>query len=362
MKVLMLSKACIVGIYQRKLEELARQPGVELTVVVPPYWREGRRRIPLERLFTAGYTLRVEPMLLNGHYHLHVYPTLGRIIAGLRPDIIHIDEEPYNLATFHALWLGRAAGARCLFFTWQNILRWRAHPLERYVLTHADYAIAGNREAVGVLRGKGYRGPVAVIPQFGIDETLFAPRPLGQGTPFTIGFVARLVEEKGGHVLLQALAGLPGDWRLIIMGDGPQRAALEDLAARLAIASRVDFVQPVPSHQVPDWMRRFDCLVLPSLTRPRWKEQFGRVLVEAMACAVPVVGSDCGEIPHVIGDAGLIFPEGDAQRLRECIQRLLADPSLRQSLGQRGRERVLAHYTHGQIAAQTYTVYQEMIT
>ena len=63
----------------------------------------------------------------------------------------------------------------------------------------------------------------------------------------------------------------------------------------------------IPSDQVAVEMRKLHALVLPSRTTPRWKEQFGRVLIEAMACGVPPVGSDSGEIPHVIDDAGLVF-------------------------------------------------------
>jgi glycosyltransferase involved in cell wall biosynthesis len=70
------------------------------------------------------------------------------------------------------------------------------------------------------------------------------------------------------------------------------------------------------------------------------------------------VGSTCGEIPHVIGDAGLIFPEGDVEALRECLERLRADASLRAELARRGRERVLAHFTQAQVAAQTVEVYR----
>jgi len=75
---------------------------------------------------------------------------------------------------------------------------------------------------------------------------------------------------------------------------------------------------------------------------------------------VPVIGSDCGEIPNVVGDAGLIFPEGDVGALRECLMRLMRDPDLRADLARRGRERVLTHFTQAQVAAQTVAVYREM--
>src|SRR5665647_1961645 len=103
MKVLMLSKALVVGAYQRKLEELAAIDGVDLTVIVPPYWQEtNAARFDLEKRFVDGYKLIVEPMVFNGHHHAHFYPRIGGHIARLRPDILHIDEEPFNLATFHA--------------------------------------------------------------------------------------------------------------------------------------------------------------------------------------------------------------------------------------------------------------------
>src|SRR2546430_1576859 len=118
----MVSKACLVGAYQRKLEELA-QRGIELTVIVPPSWRDESGEVRLERTYTTGYRLLVEPIRFNGYYHLHYYPGLARRMAEFRPDIAHIDEEPYNLATWHALRLAREYGARSLFFSWQNLLR-----------------------------------------------------------------------------------------------------------------------------------------------------------------------------------------------------------------------------------------------
>ena len=111
MRVVMVSKALAVGAYQRKLEEIARLPGVELTAIVPSEWRDRRGRVTLERAHVTGYELIAAPLRFNGQYHLHFYPTLGRLLQQLRPDILHMDEEPYNLATWHALRLGQAVGA-----------------------------------------------------------------------------------------------------------------------------------------------------------------------------------------------------------------------------------------------------------
>jgi glycosyltransferase involved in cell wall biosynthesis len=365
MRVLMLSKACVVGTYQRKLEEMARLPDVTLRVLVPPTWRDpDRGTLHLERAYVEGYDLRVTPIRFNGHFHLHYYPQFGQQVRAFKPDIVHIDEEPYNLATWHALWHARRAGAKGLFFSWQNLPRRYPWPIrlgERWVLRGADYAIAGTQGAAEVWRAKGYRGPLAVIPQFGIDPELFRPplRPR-TGATFAVGFVGRLVEEKGAALLLDALAQLDGAWRLDIIGDGPEKPTLLNQARQLRIAERVTLAT-LPSMRMPGYYQSIDTLVVPSLTRPNWKEQFGRVIVEAMACGVPVIGSSSGAIPDVVGDAGLVFPEGDVAALADQLRQVLRSADLRRDLAARGRQRVVERYTQAQVAAQTVAVYRSML-
>lgn len=363
MRVLMLSKACIVGIYQPKLEAIAAQ-GVELLALMPPLWRDERGAQTLERRHTAGYTLRAIPIRFNGSFHLHHYPTLARELKAFQPHILHIDEEPYNLATWQALRLGRQLGAKSLFFTWQNLLRRYPPPFnwgERWALRRADYALAGTDEAASVLRNKGYAGPLRVIPQFGTSASLFRPADARPERPFTIGFIGRIVPEKGVFVLLRALHQLKGAWRLRLIGGGPALDELRTLADSLGLADRVSFIGQLPSDRLPAEYQRLDALVLPSLTRSNWKEQFGRVLVEAMASGVPVIGSDSGAIPGVIGQAGVIAPEGDAQALANALRNLAADAHLRARLAHAGRNRFLSHFRHEQIAADTIDVYREMM-
>ncbi len=367
MRILIASKALVVGAYQRKLEEIAAQPGVDhLTAVVPPFWQEpGGRKIEIERAHTSGYDLRVEPVWFNGSFHLFCWPRLGRLIRETRADVVHLDEEPFNLATALGTWQARRAGSRTVFFAWQNLARRYPPPFswfERYVYRRSAHAIVGNADAERVLRAKGYRGPASLIPQVGIDPEAFSPRGGERSGPFTIGYAARLVEEKGVFVLLDALQGLEGDWRLHVIGSGPLLEAARAGARERGYAGRVTWEASVPSTAMPERFRTFDALVLPSLTRPNWKEQFGRVLVEAMACGVPVVGSSSGEIPNVMGDGGVVTPEGDAAALRAALGRLLADPALCRELGQRGRARARARYTHRRIAEQTVQVYHSVVS
>lgn len=366
MHVLMVSKACLVGSYQTKLEAIAAHEDLELTVIVPPVWQDPAGDVVLERSHTQGYQLLVDPLRFNGHYHLHYYPRLSQRLDELRPDILHMDEEPYNLATWLGVRKARSLVVKSLFFSWQNIRRdypWPFSTIERQVLESVDYAIAGNADSAAIWPAKGYDGPIAIIPQFGIDPDAFRPPPKhDSGRAFTIGSAGRrLVREKGVDLLLKAAASLPGIWRLHIAGDGPERPALEQLVAELGIADRVHFDGIIPSDQMPAYLGQLDVLVMPSRTLPTWKEQFGRTLVEAMACGVVVVGSDSGEIPHVIGDAGLIFPEDDESTLGDHLLSLMSGQTPREPLSRAGRERVLAKYTQEQIADQTVAVYRQML-
>ncbi len=372
MRVVILSKALVAGAYQRKLEEIARL-GVTLTALVPSSWREPRVGVVrLERRYTTGYRLEAIPIALNGRHHLHFYPTLGRVLRQLRPEVFHIDEESFNLATFQAMRLGVALGARCCFYNYANIERNYPPPFnlfERYSFRHAAHALACNQEAAQIIRRHGYHGPLTIVPQIGVDPELFVPATAAErapatgsngAAPFVVGYLGRLVPEKGVLDLVDAVARLPAHVRLRLIGDGSQRPAIARQIARLGLDARVELLPAVSSTAVPAALRALDVLVLPSRTTSSWKEQFGRVLIEAMSCAVPVVGSSSGEIPAVIGEAGLVYPEGDVAALAEALARLAHDAALRQALARRGRERVLAHFTQAAIARRHVAVYQAM--
>ena len=364
MRVMMISKALVVGAYQRKLEEIAAHDDVTLSVVVPPYWDDARGKLELEQAHVNGYELLVEDMRFNGNFHWHTYPGLRHRITTSQPDVIHIDEEPYNLATYQAMRLARRVDAKTVFFSWQNLTRRYPPPfslIERYTLHHADHGIVGNSEAADVWRGKGFTGPLTVIPQFGVDPDIFSPGDDARPDVFTIGYAGRLVEDKGLDLLIRAAARLPGRAHVKLAGDGPQREELQTLAGVLNIGGSVEIVGGIPSAGMPDFYRSVDVVALPSRTRPNWKEQFGRMLVEAMACGVPVVGSNSGAIPDVIGDGGLIFQEDDEDALVAALGSLLEHPRLRSELAKAGRSRVLAHFTQKQIARDTVEVYESMM-
>jgi glycosyltransferase involved in cell wall biosynthesis len=368
MRILMISKTFVASTSQRKLEELAKFNDIELTLLTPAYWHsdDGSKQV-IEPLYANGYRMIVTPTVFNGHFHIYFYSQLKKIMREVQPEILHIDEEPYNFATFQAMRLAQQKRIPALFVAWQNIYRDYPPPfrqIEQYNYRHAKLALAGNLDVAEVLKRKGFNGPIRILP-LSIDPNIYQrteSRPLrASDAPFIIGYVGRLVKPKGLTLLVEALSDLPEFCRVVFIGHGPMKGELEELAKRLKVVNRVIFKEAIPPQDVPLEMQKMDVLVLPSLTRTNWMEQFGRVLIEAMACETPVIGSNSGEIPRVIDNAGLIFPEGNVQELSRCIRKLLDEPEHYAQLASKGRQRVLEHYTQERIVLQIYKVYQEMM-
>lgn len=360
MKILMASKALVVGAYHAKLEALGAQPEVDLLALAPESWIENGRRQRAEPVTPERYGLRYQPLRLNGRFHLHWWPGLAGAVEEFRPDIVHIDEEPYNAATAHACRVARGRGARVVFFAWQNIRRRYPPPFawfERYAFGRAA-GIAGTATAAEVLRTKRFGGRLAVIPQFGVDPELFAPGDDEGGATFRIGYAGRLIEAKGIELLVEAVRRTDGDVELLVAGAGPLEEAIRGQAAGDA---RVRLLGALPSAEMPGFYRDLDLFVLPTLGRRGWTEQFGRAAIEAMACGTPVIVSDAGELPAVVAEAGRIVPAGDVGALRQALDDLREDAAERRRLAEAGRARVLAKFTHARIAEATAAFYRAVM-
>jgi glycosyltransferase involved in cell wall biosynthesis len=368
MRIALISKTFVADAAQRQLEFLAQQPGVELTLITPRAWRmdDGRTWTFTPR-YTRGYQARPLELRFNGHYHHYAYLGLERLINELRPDLLHIDEEPYNYAGFQAQRIATAQRAPTIFVALQSIYRRYPPPyslFEQYNYRRTAHIISVNSDVETVIRRKGYRGRSSIFYVYGVDPEIVYPRPREPhtGDQFVVGYVGRLLFDKGLGVLIEAIASLSSSYRLRLVGSGPDREALEQLAASKGVGDRVEFAGAVSSQDIPEVFAGIDAMALPSLTRKNWKEQFGRVLIEAMACETPVIGSDSGEIPNVIGDAGLVTPEANAPALAAAIQRLGSDPALRADLARRGRERVLERFTQERVARKIASLYDEVLS
>jgi glycosyltransferase involved in cell wall biosynthesis len=272
-------------------------------------------------------------------------------------------EEPWSRVSVQACKLRDQLlpQAKIVSETEQNIDKNLPFPFEgyrKYTLARTDFAVGRSNQAVAVLRNKGYSGPAQTIPN-AVDAQLFRPmdrekcrRELGF-SGFVVGYVGRLVEEKGLLDLAKAVCLCPPDVRLVLVGDGPLRKRLPD---------RAQVLSGRPLAELPPLMNAVDVLVLPSRTTRRWKEQFGRVLIEANACGTPVIGSDSGAIPDVVGGGGLIAPERNPAALAAVIMQLRDDSARCRQLGETGRRQVIEHYTWQRVAEQMRDIYAQVVS
>ncbi len=387
MKILVASHTYIVDLNCEKLRALARlEPGIEVTVVVPKRWHPGgvqSKTIETQRRDEGAFRIIPISNFSQNHQGLLLFGTeLIQLLKEFRPQIIQVEQGAKALAHTQAIVLNQLLRlkAKNIFFTWWNLpytLKFPISLLESYNLHNTDGIISGNQDGATILREHGYQGAIKVMPQLGIDEKLFAPRTQLELTrklaierdDFVIGFVGRFVPEKGLITLLNALVILKDrPWKLLLVGRGSLKSDILSIAATNEIQDRIIIVESVAHTEVADYINLMSTLVLPSettsdfktLTSVGWKEQFGHVLIEAMACKVPVIGSDSGEIPNVIGDAGLVFPEGDAEALANCCVQMM-EAELAERLGTIGYMKAMSQYTNQALAKQQLEFYQELV-
>ena len=349
----------------------------EVTVAAPVSFPGDLGPIVTKRDTTERAELRLLPVRAARHIHVMTY---GRGLHELLEepwDVVHCWEEPYVLSAAQIARLHRVRSA-LVYASFQNIAKRYPPPfgaIERYAMHRARGWIAFGQSVNDVLeRRRGYaERPHAIIP-FGVNLTRFAPdraareamlAELGwaDAGPPIVGFVGRFVREKGLPLLLGALdelarRGTP--WRALFVGGGALEPEVRGFAARYA--GRVHVATAVAHDEVPRYMRVIDVLAAPSETTPAWREQFGRMIVEAFACGVPVVGSDSGEIPYVVGTAGLVVAERDSGAWVAALASLLTDERARADLGMRGRTRAESEFAWPVVAARHMDFFQGLLT
>jgi glycosyltransferase involved in cell wall biosynthesis len=293
-------------------------------------------------------------------------------VLDARWDVVHCWQEPYVLA---AAEIARQApaGAKVVMASFQNISKrypWPISSFERSSMARADGWVAFGRTVQDTLATRqGYADkPSRVIPP-GVDVERFRPDPEARtnilarlgwtASDPVVGFLGRFVPEKGLALLIDALRAAASPWRALFVGGGPMQPALQALAAERP--GRVHIATGVPHEAVPHWLNAMTFLCAPSQTTTRWREQFGRMLIEAMACGVPVVASDSGEIPYVVEDAGLVLPEHDTAAWTAAIDRLSGDESLRDDLRARGLARVHERFTWPVVARAHLAFFNDLM-
>lgn len=330
MRALRISHSAVVDEWRGRERAIASL-GVDVALLSAHAWPEGGSVVEL-RPRPGEQVSGVAT--IGRHPALFLYdprPIWRRL--GERWDVIDVHEEPFALATAEILLLRALRGNRApvVLYTAQNLRKRYPVPFrwfERRALRTAAGISACNAEAARIAEAKGFSGRARVIP-LGVDLDRFRAASQADAAParstdddsparVVVGFAGRLVPEKGLVVLFDAMA-LDERLHARIAGGGPMAEELADLAARRGIRERVELLGPLAADDLPGFYRSIDVLAVPSLPTPSWTEQFGRVAIEAMACGVPVVSSDAGALPEVVGGAGLVVPVGDADALAHAL-------------------------------------------
>jgi glycosyltransferase involved in cell wall biosynthesis len=348
MKLVVVSHACATPSNQDLFARVERLTGWTVTIVLPRLWKGEYGALQARRWEGFKGGLRPLAVGLNGNIPLHFYlAPLSRLFREERPDAIFVQHDPHALATMQAFRANRHGRRVPIGFkNDQNLPKrypWPVRRGELLVYREAAFAFTPARPPADALRAKGYAGPLSILP-YSVDMDWFRPSDADgpSGEPLVVGYVGRLVPEKGLSTLLEALAMAPRDVRALIAGSGPSEADLRALATRLDVADRVEWRGYVEHRELPSTYRAMDLLVLPSRTTRNWVEQFGRVVIEALASGVPVCTSDSGEPPTLVEKTGggWTFPEGSAESLAGLLHLACAHREQLSEKGAAGRARV----------------------
>lgn len=382
-RLLTLGHSYVVGVNRRLAHELARVGGEEWEVVcaAPRRFRGTRdlrpQRLSLEPGEAAGGSGRARVVGLGARAtrQVHVFLYGPRLASLLREgwDVVHAWEEPFVLAGGQIAAL-TPRRSKLVFRTDQN--QDKAYPppfnwVERGAMRKAS-AWVYQGVLVGEALGQrpGYRElPSRRIP-YGVDLEAFHPDPDRRAATFrrlgwdpagppVVGFLGRFTPEKGLDLLCGALEACRAPWRMLFVGAGPEEARLRRWAEGQEGRARV--LSDVGHDAVPAVLNAMDILCAPSQTTPAWKEQFGRMLIEAFASEVAVLGSDSGEIPHVLGEAGRVLPEADPSAWTSCLDELLSDSAARAELAARGLARARERFAWPVVARQHLSFFDELL-
>ncbi|WP_400768054.1 glycosyltransferase [Methylosinus sporium] len=341
---------------RQRYTPLLRQSDLDLHLVAPKNWREFGRSLTGEPAADPAMQLHVLPILFPSagplNWYLHFYPRLPRLLRKVRPHVLHLWEEPWSIVALQAALTKREAAL--VLEVDQNILKTLPPPFEtirRFVLKKCAHILARSPDAEAVVRAGGYEGPVTMIG-YGVDQDCFRPDGVAapRGAGLRIGYVGRLVEEKGLDDVLDAIARAEARVDLDLIGAGPHEGKLRARVERLGLAERVSFRDWAPPHEVAQFMRGLDALILFTRTTPHVREQFGRVIIEAQSCGVPVIGSTGGAIPDVIGEGGWIAPERDSPALARLLDDIAAGNEDVRAKSRAALENVATRFTYEEVA------------
>lgn len=366
MKILIIDNLAVNSSRREIYRELARKIGKPVFLLVPKSWKEQGIVTHCEEEESKLLKVYTSPFIFGHRHQRIVYIKLKSIMMEVKPRIVFISSEPENFNTYHLVRLVNQyfPNTKIVCATWRNIdYRFNPFPykmgflnriIEKYTIKRINVCIAHSYSAVDIMGNISNWKVVFVPPTVDLNNFAFNPN---NEKEFFVGYIGRLSYEKGVDVLIKAIAKL--NLNCLIVGRGPEQKYLMNLAAELGIENKIAWVDAVKYNEVPNYLNRIKVLVLPSRTTQKWKEQFGRILIEAMASGVYVIGSNSGDIPNVIREYGFVFNEENVDELSGLIERI-KNKQVPDNLLFSARKMVEENYSVDKAVAVMYEVFNKL--
>jgi glycosyltransferase involved in cell wall biosynthesis len=371
MRLAVVSHACFRAVNRQVHVELCRR-GVDVMIIAPASLR-GDRPDPKR---DVDPPIHFVP-LTGENPRSYLFGGAEAVLTQFRPDVILVEADPVSrLAVSLGSWC-RWHGVRLMCLSVDNLdfgffphLRRTGLPALPQATAKTVLHLAAQRlvsvvftisaDGTAIFRKRGYRKVVQV--PLGFDPTLFQIDPdaraqvraeLGiNADAIVFGYFGRIVPEKGVHLIVEALGHVarahPGatSWRFMLDHFQPADYAskIDRLIEQSGLGPRV--VRFEAGHnEIARYMCATDAVLLASLSTPASKEQYGRVIPEAMACGALAVVSDCGAPKYLVGECGVVLPEGNVERLTDALCNFIADPEKFAELRAAGARRATSQYS-----------------
>ncbi len=327
-KILYISHSAVTSFHLKKIKELSRYYNILL--ITPHVGKEeGVIHYPVSRQINSSLEHKVLRYFFPLKTYISFSPFIIKEILVFKPDLIYLDEEPMAFISFFIVLLKKIFSpyTRIIVYTFENIkFNWYFkfpkylfyNYFKFFVLKNIDGLICATYFSKEIY--KNFKKEIDVIPYY-IDIIDYSiGKRNRENDLLNILFIGRLIPEKGIMFLLDAIVDLKIPYKLHIIGDGHLKNEILKFIDKYGIDAKL--YGHMPHEKVYEIMEQVDCMVIPSFTIPNWKEQFGRVIIEAMAKGCLVVGSNSGAIPEVIGKYGFVFNEGDKEELLNILNKI----------------------------------------
>lgn len=395
--LVIISHAYVYSPYREKIEALAKYKNLKITLITPEFGLEGGG----QKVYTTPYEgKKYKHIILSSYFtgklNFFIFKNLKKTLSEINPDIIMLEEEYWTQVAAQVTYVTKKflPQTKLILLSQENIchiwekegkslyqkFRYQSfHLLEQFIIPKLDGLVFQFPEVwqdfeqrMLALKFKGTKG---TFPQLGVDYDRFAKpatiknlRSIREklnldNNTFVYGYIGRITKEKGVEDMIYALAGWDKlNTKVLIIGNGDSEylEELHQLIKKLNLNYIVSIHPAIPFDDIPNYFQILDISILLSHTTPIWKEQFGRVLVESMAAGTPVIGSDSGAIPLVIGRAGYIVMEKDILSIREALIEAYANKNKYEKLSKLAQIRATKHFSYTAIAEKTYDFIKEI--